>query len=141
MSGYQRRTRPTTCRTALYFLSLTLLLSAAGPDALRAMDAQIVERVEQLHQTDRLEVDGAPIAAVRAKEEAALATDYRFYAIYFEATRRCNLQCPMCMTGSNEVTRLTLRASARVCRDCHAVSTTAPTSDSAITAAAVTPAR
>jgi radical SAM protein with 4Fe4S-binding SPASM domain len=27
---------------------------------------------------------------------------YRFSAIYFEATRACNLRCPMCMTGSNE---------------------------------------
>ncbi|MCC6641839.1 MAG: radical SAM protein [Deltaproteobacteria bacterium] len=25
-----------------------------------------------------------------------------FSAIYFEATRRCNLRCPMCMTGSND---------------------------------------
>jgi radical SAM protein with 4Fe4S-binding SPASM domain len=29
-------------------------------------------------------------------------TQYRFQVIYFEATRRCNLRCPMCMTGSNE---------------------------------------
>lgn len=27
---------------------------------------------------------------------------YRFSAIYFEATRLCNLQCPACMTGSND---------------------------------------
>ncbi|CAG0985619.1 PqqA peptide cyclase [Myxococcaceae bacterium] len=26
----------------------------------------------------------------------------KFSAIYFEATRRCNLRCPMCMTGSNQ---------------------------------------
>jgi len=26
----------------------------------------------------------------------------RFPAVYFEATRLCNLQCPMCMTGSND---------------------------------------
>ena len=28
--------------------------------------------------------------------------NYRLQAIYFEATRLCNLQCPMCMTGSND---------------------------------------
>jgi radical SAM protein with 4Fe4S-binding SPASM domain len=28
--------------------------------------------------------------------------DYNFPALYFEATRLCNLQCPMCMTGSND---------------------------------------
>ena len=27
---------------------------------------------------------------------------YQFQVVYFEATRRCNLRCPMCMTGSNE---------------------------------------
>jgi radical SAM protein with 4Fe4S-binding SPASM domain len=27
---------------------------------------------------------------------------YRFPAIYFEATRRCNLSCQMCMTGCND---------------------------------------
>ncbi len=31
---------------------------------------------------------------------------YRFPAIYFEATRLCNLQCPMCMTGSNDTRRV-----------------------------------
>ncbi len=31
---------------------------------------------------------------------------YRFPAIYFEATRVCNLRCPMCMTGSNDVRRV-----------------------------------
>jgi radical SAM protein with 4Fe4S-binding SPASM domain len=36
---------------------------------------------------------------------------YRFPAIYFEATRLCNLQCPMCMTGSNDAERV--RASRR----------------------------
>ncbi len=35
----------------------------------------------------------------------------RFPAIYFEATRLCNLHCPMCMTGSNDVQRV--RASRR----------------------------
>jgi len=30
----------------------------------------------------------------------------RFPAIYFEATRRCNLRCPMCMTGSNDAARV-----------------------------------
>ncbi|MBW2234837.1 MAG: radical SAM protein, partial [Deltaproteobacteria bacterium] len=35
-----------------------------------------------------------------------MATGYNFYAIYFEATRLCNLRCPMCMTGSNEVSRV-----------------------------------
>ena len=29
-----------------------------------------------------------------------------FPAIYFEATRLCNLQCPMCMTGSNDAQRV-----------------------------------
>ena len=29
-------------------------------------------------------------------------TQYRFQVVYFEATRRCNLRCPMCMTGSND---------------------------------------
>ncbi len=28
---------------------------------------------------------------------------YSFSAIYFEATRLCNLRCPVCMTGSNNV--------------------------------------
>ena len=27
---------------------------------------------------------------------------YQFQVVYFEATRRCNLRCPMCMTGSND---------------------------------------
>ncbi len=27
---------------------------------------------------------------------------YNFPALYFEATRLCNLQCPLCMTGSND---------------------------------------
>jgi radical SAM protein with 4Fe4S-binding SPASM domain len=31
---------------------------------------------------------------------------YRFPAIYFEATRRCNLQCAMCMAGSNDPQRV-----------------------------------
>jgi radical SAM protein with 4Fe4S-binding SPASM domain len=31
---------------------------------------------------------------------------YRFPAIYFEATRLCNLQCRMCMTGSNDAERV-----------------------------------
>lgn len=31
---------------------------------------------------------------------------YHFPALYFEATRRCNLQCPMCMTGSNDLGRV-----------------------------------
>ncbi len=36
---------------------------------------------------------------------------YRFPAIYFEATRLCNLRCPVCMTCSNDVERV--RASRR----------------------------
>ena len=36
---------------------------------------------------------------------------YNFPAIYFEATRRCNLRCPACMTGSNDAERV--RASQR----------------------------
>lgn len=32
--------------------------------------------------------------------------EYCFPALYFEATRRCNLQCPMCMTGSNDPMRV-----------------------------------
>ena len=31
---------------------------------------------------------------------------YRFPAIYFEATRLCNLQCQACMTGSNDAPRV-----------------------------------
>lgn len=31
---------------------------------------------------------------------------YRFPAIYFEATRVCNLRCAMCMAGSNDVERV-----------------------------------
>jgi radical SAM protein with 4Fe4S-binding SPASM domain len=31
---------------------------------------------------------------------------YQFPAIYFEATRACNLQCPMCMAGSNSPARV-----------------------------------
>ncbi len=34
------------------------------------------------------------------------AASWRFPAIYFEATRRCNLRCPMCMTGSNDAARV-----------------------------------
>lgn len=34
--------------------------------------------------------------------ELPAAAARRFTAIYFEATRRCNLRCPMCMTGSND---------------------------------------
>ena len=30
------------------------------------------------------------------------AMQYQFQVVYFEATRRCNLRCPMCMTGSND---------------------------------------
>jgi hypothetical protein len=37
--------------------------------------------------------------------------NYRFPAIYFESTRLCNLQCPMCMAGSNDAERV--RASRR----------------------------
>ncbi|TDI28260.1 MAG: hypothetical protein E2P03_11575 [Acidobacteria bacterium] len=59
-----RRSHLTANRTALYFLSLALFLGAAGPDALLAMDAQIVERVEHLRHTGRLEIDAAPIAAI-----------------------------------------------------------------------------
>lgn len=36
---------------------------------------------------------------------------HRFPAIYFEATRVCNLRCPVCMTGSNDPRRV--RASRR----------------------------
>jgi radical SAM protein with 4Fe4S-binding SPASM domain len=39
---------------------------------------------------------------VAGREVEVEMTRYRFPAIYFEATRRCNLQCPMCMTGSND---------------------------------------
>jgi radical SAM protein with 4Fe4S-binding SPASM domain len=31
---------------------------------------------------------------------------WQFPAIYFEATRRCNLRCPMCMTGSDDRERV-----------------------------------
>jgi len=31
---------------------------------------------------------------------------YSFSALYFEMTRVCNLQCPMCMTGSNDAKRV-----------------------------------
>jgi len=31
---------------------------------------------------------------------------YQFQVVYFEATRRCNLRCPMCMTGSNDAKRV-----------------------------------
>ncbi|HUI27693.1 MAG TPA: radical SAM protein, partial [Candidatus Kryptonia bacterium] len=31
---------------------------------------------------------------------------YRFPAIYFEATRLCNLQCAACMAGSNDAQRV-----------------------------------
>jgi radical SAM protein with 4Fe4S-binding SPASM domain len=31
---------------------------------------------------------------------------YQFQVVYFEATRRCNLRCPMCMTGSNDPKKL-----------------------------------
>ena len=33
---------------------------------------------------------------------ASNTMDYSFSMLYFEATRRCNLQCPMCMTSSND---------------------------------------
>lgn len=36
---------------------------------------------------------------------------WSFSALYFEATRRCNLHCPVCMTGSNDPVRV--RASQR----------------------------
>src|SRR5271157_261842 len=32
--------------------------------------------------------------------------EYKFPALYFEATRRCNLRCPSCMTGSNDPKRV-----------------------------------
>lgn len=31
---------------------------------------------------------------------------YQFPVVYFEATRRCNLRCPVCMTGSNDAGRV-----------------------------------
>lgn len=31
---------------------------------------------------------------------------YQFQVVYFEATRRCNLRCPMCMTGSNDAKKV-----------------------------------
>ncbi|HYM59898.1 MAG TPA: radical SAM protein [Thermoanaerobaculia bacterium] len=31
---------------------------------------------------------------------------YSFSMLYFEATRRCNLRCPMCMTSSNDAQRV-----------------------------------
>jgi len=31
---------------------------------------------------------------------------YKFPAVYFEATRQCNLQCPVCMSGSNDPERV-----------------------------------
>ncbi len=34
------------------------------------------------------------------------ATPYSFSMLYFEATRRCNLSCAMCMTGSNDKQRV-----------------------------------
>ena len=36
---------------------------------------------------------------------------YSFSMLYFEATRRCNLRCPMCMTSSNDPARV--RASSK----------------------------
>jgi molybdenum cofactor biosynthesis enzyme MoaA len=40
-----------------------------------------------------------------------------FPAIYFEATRRCNLRCPMCMTGSNDVARVRASRAQELSRD------------------------
>ncbi len=31
---------------------------------------------------------------------------YQFQVVYFEATRRCNLRCPYCMTGSNDAKKV-----------------------------------
>ncbi len=31
---------------------------------------------------------------------------YQFQVVYFEATRRCNLRCPACMTGSNDAKKV-----------------------------------
>ncbi|MBI5506492.1 MAG: radical SAM protein [Deltaproteobacteria bacterium] len=31
---------------------------------------------------------------------------YQFSVLYFEATRRCNLRCPLCMAASNDVARV-----------------------------------
>ena len=31
---------------------------------------------------------------------------YQFQVVYFEATRRCNLRCPFCMTGSNDARKV-----------------------------------
>ena len=31
---------------------------------------------------------------------------YQFQVVYFEATRRCNLRCPFCMTGSNDAKKV-----------------------------------
>ncbi len=31
---------------------------------------------------------------------------YQFQVVYFEATRRCNLRCPYCMTGSNDARKV-----------------------------------
>ena len=42
---------------------------------------------------------------------------YRFPAIYFEATRLCNLQCPMCMTGSNDAQRVRASRKQELCYD------------------------
>lgn len=40
---------------------------------------------------------------------------YQFPAIYFEATRLCNLQCPMCMTGSNDTRRVRVSRRNELC--------------------------
>ena len=40
-----------------------------------------------------------------------------FPAIYFEATRRCNLRCPMCMTESNDVARVRASRAQELSRD------------------------
>jgi molybdenum cofactor biosynthesis enzyme MoaA len=42
------------------------------------------------------------VKVVRAEVEM----DFNFPALYFEATRLCNLQCPMCMTGSNDARKV-----------------------------------
>ena len=34
---------------------------------------------------------------------------HQFQVVYFEATRRCNLRCPMCMTGSNDARKVRRR--------------------------------
>lgn len=37
-----------------------------------------------------------------AEQRADPGTQYSFSTLFFEATRRCNLACPMCMAGSNK---------------------------------------